>query len=206
MKEILEKAKELVKMLEEKEVEGQAEQNKKGQVQLSELKPGDKFNTGIGKFIVLEQVDGQTKITTQKLYKENVEFGDCTDYKKSSLKELCDTEILVDFEKEFGSDNIIEHTADLTTLDGQKCFGTVECKVRPMTFDEARKYNELLVDKDLPDWYWTCTPWSTKERGWEYSIAVVSPSGNISNNYYFFSNGVRPFCILKSNIFVSLED
>ena len=67
--------------------------------------------------------------------------------------------------------------------------------------EEAR--NDLLVNKDLPDWYWTCTPWSTKERGWEYSVAVVSPSGDIRDFSYDGSLGVRPFCILKSNIFVS---
>lgn len=79
----------------------------------------------------------------------------------------------------------------------------VDAKVRPLTFDEARKYNDLLVNKDLPDWYWTCTAWSTEERGWGNSVAVVSPSGYVSLNRYYYGRGVRPFCILKSNIFVS---
>lgn len=93
--------------------------------------------------------------------------------------------------------------AGLVTVDGQEVFGKLLTKVRPVTFDEGRKYNELLVNKELPDWYWTCTSWSTAERGWAYSVAVVSPSGGI--NYYscISSYGVRPLCILKSNIFVS---
>ena len=79
----------------------------------------------------------------------------------------------------------------------------LHAKARPLTFEEARKYNELLVNKDLPDWYWTCTAWSTEERGWPYSVAVVSPGGDFNHYGYCISRGVRPFCILKSNIFVS---
>ena len=128
---------------------------------------------------------------------------DCTDYKKSSLRELCEGEILNEFSDEFGEENICTNEAGLVTVDGQEVSGRLLTKVRPLTFDEAREYNDLLVNKDLPDWYWTCTPWSTKEIGWEYSVAVVSPSGNFSNYGCYGSHGVRPFCILKSNIFVS---
>ena len=128
---------------------------------------------------------------------------DTRDYNKSSLKKLMDNEILKEIEAAVGMNNVVEHEVDLTSVDMQNEFGTCRCKVRPITFDEARKYNDLLVNKDLPDWYWTCTPWSTKERGWEYSIAVVSGSGNILNRICNYDYGVRPFCILKSNIFVS---
>lgn len=79
----------------------------------------------------------------------------------------------------------------------------LHAKVRPLTFDEARKYNDLLVNKDLPDWYWTCTAWSTEERGWGNSVAIVSPSGDFGYCNCRNGDGVRPFCILKSNIFVS---
>lgn len=90
--------------------------------------------------------------------------------------------------------NIIEQVVSLTSVDMQGEFKPCYCKVRPITFDEARKYNNLLVNKDLDDWWWTCTPWSTADRGWKRTITVVSPSGDISNyndsNYY---GGVRPF-------------
>ena len=105
----------------------------------------------------------------------------------------------------FGADNIIPLPVKLTSVDKQNEFEPVDCKVRPITFDEAREYNDFLVNKELPDWYWTCTPWSTEERGWKYSIAVVAPSGDFYDCNYGSSSGVRPFCILKSNIFVSEE-
>ena len=87
-------------------------------------------------------------------------------------------------------------------MDGQK-IGETECKVRPLTFDEARKYTELTPNNELDDGYWTCSAWSTEERGWRYALTVVSPSGRISSSLYYYSLGVRPVCILKSNLFVS---
>lgn len=195
MNEILKKAKELVELLEKQE--------EKGKIKLSELKPGDVFQTtGKRKYKVLEQYGSTSKIISFDLVKENVEFGGSTDYLKSSLKKICDTEILKDFEKEFGEENIEIHEADLITVDGQNTDVSVECKIRPLTFDEARKYTELTPNKKLDDWYWTCTSWSTKERGWN-SIAVVSSSGGIGSVSYYDVDGVRPVCILKSNLFVS---
>ena len=193
---VLELAKKLVAAIEE--------EDQKNKVVLKDIPVGGKFDTGIGRFIVLEQKEDCTVVITEDLYREDVKFDDdCTDYKKSSLRELCEGEILNEFSDEFGEENICTNEAGLVTVDGQEVFGKLLTKVRPLTFDEAHEYNDLLVNKDLPDWYWTCTSWSTKERGWKYSVAVVSPSGNIYNDYYDNSNGVRPFCILKSNIFVS---
>ena len=193
---VLELAKKLVAAIEK--------EDQKNKVMLKDIQVGGKFDTGIGRFIVLEQKENYTAVITEDLYREDVKFDDdCTDYKKSSLRELCEGEILNEFVAEFGEDNICENEAGLVTVDGQEVFGKLLTKVRPLTFDEAREYNDLLANKDLPDWYWTCTPWSTKERGWDYSVAVVSPSGGICSNGCYSSDGVRPFCILKSNIFVS---
>lgn len=193
--EILKKAKELVELLEKQE--------KTCRVRLSELNPGDIFQTtGKRKYKVLEQCGDTTKIISLDLVKENVKFGDNTDYNKSNVKKMCDTEILKDFEEEFGAENIEEHTVDIITVDGQK-IGVVKCKVRPLTFDEARKYTELTPNDELDDSYWTCSAWSTVERGWKYALAVVSPSGYINSYSYGNSLGVRPVCILKSNLFVS---
>lgn len=194
-KEILQKAKELVELLEKQE--------KTGNVELSTLKRGEVFQTtGKRKYKVLEQYGDTTKIISLDLVKENVKFGDNTDYNKSNVKKLCDTEILKDFEEEFGAESIEEHTVDIITVDGQKV-GSVKCKIRPITFDEAREYTDITPNNDLNDWYWTLSPWSTEERGWSKSCTVVSPSGNIYSRSYDYGNGVRPVCILKSNIFVS---
>ena len=154
-KEILQKAKELVELLEKQE--------ETGNVELSTLKRGEVFQTtGKRKYKVLEQYGDTTKIISLDLVKENAKFGDNTDYNKSNVKKLCDTEILKDFEEEFGTENIKEHTAEIITADGQKV-GSVKCKIRPITFDEAREYTDITPNKNLSNWHWTLSPWSTEE-------------------------------------------
>lgn len=173
-------------------------------VQLSDLDAGEVFKIGEHDFIVLEQMEGQTAVISKGFMANDVVFDDDTrDYNKSSLKKLIESEIQPVIESAVGVENLVDHEVDLTSVDMQKELGICRCKVRPITFDEARKYNNLLVNKDLDDWWWTLTPWSTEERSWKYSIAVVSPDGYF--NWFGCLNGycVRPFCILKSNIFVS---
>lgn len=198
-KEILNKAKELMEML--------LEEEKKGNVRLSEIPVGGKFDTGIGRFIVLEQKGEKTAVITEELYRKDVRFDDdSNEYFTSELSDLFEEEIFPEFKEEFGAENLCDATTSLVTVDMQNKDEELHAKARPLTFEEARKYNELLVNKDLPDWYWTCTAWSTEERGWSYSVAVVSPSGGIVNFICSVGCGVRPFCIFSSSIFESEED
>lgn len=155
-------------------------------------------------FIVLEQKNGATKVISKGFMAENAVFDEDTrDYNKSNLKKVIENEIQPIIEAELGADNLVEHIVDLTSVDMQHEFKLCTCKVRPITFDEARQYNDLLVNKKLDDWWWTCTPWSTAERGWTYAIAAVYSSGDFSDLSHDVFNSVRPVCILKSNIFVS---
>ena len=194
--EILEKAKELFEMIEEEQ--------KKGMVQLSDIPVGGKFSTGLGNFIVLEQKEEGTAVVTENLYKEDVKFdNESNKYPDSELYKLFVEEICPDFEKEFGENNLLDAPVSLITVDGQNESEFMTPKVRPLSFDEARKYNPMLVNEELPDWYWTLTAWSTEERGWGRSVAVGSPAGRIGGGSCRGGGGVRPFCILKSNIFVS---
>ena len=173
-------------------------------IELKQLKAGEVFKIGEHDFIVLEQFEESTAVISKDLMAEDVIFDRNTrNYNESSLKKLIDDEILKEIESVVGADNVVEHEVDLTSVDMQNEFGTCICKVRPITFDEARKYNDLLVNKDLPDWYWTCTPWSTRERGWSWNVTVVCPSARFNDDICDDCIGVRPFCILKSNIFVS---
>lgn len=181
------------------------EKERENMIQLSTAHPGQKIVGKSGReYIVLKQSQEQTMIISADFMAEDETFDqDSINYAESALKRKIETNILPLVEEDFGADSIIEHEVDLTTVDMQKDFGACMCKVRPLTFDEAREFNDLLVKKDLPDWYWTCTPWSTEKRGWKYSVAVVSPSGSFDYYNYGYDYGVRPFCILKSNIFVS---
>lgn len=173
---------------------------------LGNLKPGEHFKIADWVFIVLQHDERGTLVISKDLLAENERFGNTRNYKESNIKKVIEEKILPVVENAVGRDNIIVHSIKLTSVDMQNEFGEVQCRMRPLSFDEAREFNNLLVNNDLPDWYWTLTPWSTEERGWEYSVAVVSPSGYFGNGRYFYCGGVRPVCILNSDIFVSKED
>lgn len=196
MSKALEVARELVRQLEEAE--------RKNRVQLSTLVPGDVFEIGENDFIVLERMGSKTKVISKNFMAKDVVYDENSrDYNESNLRRVIEDEIQPIIESEVGEENLFEHMIELTSVDMQHEFYDRNYKVRPITFDEARKYNNLLPNKDLDDWWWTCTPWSTAERGWKYSMAVVSSAGNIYISRCYYSYGVRPVCILKSNIFVS---
>ena len=183
------------------------EKEKENMIQLCTAERGQIIIGNSGReYIILKQINSQeqTMIISNDFMAENITFDqNTTNYSTSDLKAMIDSDILPKIEDDFGAENIIEHKVDLTTVDIQKDFGTCMCKVRPVTFDEAREFNDLLVKEDLPDWYWTCTSWSVERRGWKYSVAVVSPAGLIDYYDYDYINGVRPVLYLKSNIFVS---
>ena len=196
MSKELEAARALVKMLEERE-----QSNK---VKLESLKAGETFCIGENDYIVLEQHEGKTKAISKDFIAKHKKFADDTaDYETSELRQYTEAEIQPTIEEEVGAENLVEHTVSLTTVDGQDDYGELTCKVRPLTFDEARKYNNLIVNNDLDDWWWTCTAWTSPNREYNRSITVVLPSGCFDNGNCYDSYGVRPVCILKSNIFVS---
>ena len=197
MSKELEAARALVKMLEERE-----QSNK---VKLASLIPGETFCIGENDYIVLKQFEGKTKVILKDFIAEDREFADDTaDYKTSGLRKYIEAEIQPIIENEVGSENLVEHRVSLETMDGHDNYGELTCKVRPLTFDEARKYNDLIVNKDLNDWWWTCTASTSPNREYNRSMVVVLPSGCFNNNYTCNNrNGVRPVFILKSDIFVS---
>ena len=179
------------------------ENKKTNEVMLSELKPGGEFQLAGRTFLVLEHSKEGTAVISKGFWGKSRKFGDGTNYKESGLKSHMENGVLPELEKAVGAENILKNEADFTSVCGKNEFGTVICKVRPLTFLEVRKYTDIIENRELDDWWWTCTPWSTEERGWKYSVAVVSPSGCIVSNVFSRSYGVRPFCILKSDLFVS---
>lgn len=164
--------KEAIKLV-EKALEILKSEEKKEKVVLGSLKPGETFMIGEHEFIVLEQNYETTNVISKNIMAENVRFdGDTRDYNKSALKKYIDEKIKPIILKNVGAGNLVEHSVPLTSIDNQNEFNDCICEVRPITFDEAREYNDLLVNEDLPDYYWTITPLSTTERELKYSIMV----------------------------------
>lgn len=195
--------KEAIKLV-EKALEILKSEEKKEKVVLSSLKPGETFMIGEHEFIVLEQNYETTNVISKNLMAENVRFdGEKRDYNKSALKKYIDEKIKPIILENVGAGNLVEHLVPLTSVDSQNEFNDCICEVRPITFYEAREYNDLLVNEDLPDYYWTITPWSTAERGLKYAIVIVSPSGYFDYDGCGCNYGVRPLCIFSPNLFES---
>ena len=195
MNKILEKSKELVAMLEEKEI--------KDKVELSTVAPGGVIDLGEDEFMVLDHDEGGTLVISKDFMEEDVKFGDNTDFNGSNVQRVLCEDILPKIEEVVGKDSILSQTVKLTTVDNQDIYKDVTGRIRLLTFDEARKYNPLIVNEELDDYWWLMTPWTSNDR-LDYPVAVVSPSGRISYRSYRYRFGVRPVLYLKSNIFVSL--
>lgn len=195
MNKILEKAKELVAMLEEKETADK--------VELSTVSPGGVIYLGEDEFVVLDHDDGGTLVISKDFMEEDVKFGDNTDFNGSNVQRVLYEDILPKIEEVVGKDSILSQTVKLTTVDNQDIYKDVDGRIRLLTFDEARKYNPLIVNEELDDYWWLMTPWTSNDR-LNYPVTVVSPSGSIDYWICGCRDGVRPVLYLKSNIFVSL--
>lgn len=165
---------------------------------------GDTFEIAGLKWKILNITDKGYFCLSDKL-DENMQFDkNCNYWKESSLRKFLNSDIYRKIADEIGSENIISFERDLLSLDGQTEYGKCEDFVSLLSFDEYRKYRELIPNTDNY-WWWLITPDSTKCNGDKELVRVVSPSGNVSNNFCGSINGVRPVCIFSSSIFESEE-
>lgn len=172
------------------------------QILLSDFRAGEIVRIGDREFIVLGQYEDDTALITKDIL-ENMVFGDNNNFAGSAADTWCES-FAEDLASSIGERNIVEHTVDLTSDDGLKDYGTVKRKVSLLTTEQYRQYVDIL-DKHNPDaWWWLATPYSTPRHCNDSWVKCVAPSGNFNyDNCYYDYNGVRPFCILKSSIFVS---
>lgn len=191
---------------------------------LSALKPGQTFSISDIVFILLEHGEGEfvgtaktlvikTTWTDQPIGVEQPFDAHESNYALSELRKCIESEDYQGLiEEDVGAENLVEHTVSLTTVNGQDDYGELTCKVRPLTFDEARQYNNLISDPDddsgETEGYWTCTAWSVPRRtGWETGnfVAYVTYNGMIERNNPCWGYDVRLVCILNSDIDVWVD-
>ena len=171
-------------------------------VKLADTVPGDIVKVGKHEFIVLEHREEGTALIRKDMLKTEEEFGENNNYEGSHVEEICN-EFAAELAAIVGENNVVIHEVDLTSDDGLKDYGTVQRKASLLTTDMYRKFVQILDKHNPATWWWLATPYSTPAHENDNWVKCVAPSGGIGNDYYSRDDGVRPFCILKSNIFVS---
>ena len=169
---------------------------------LLDIPAGEIFKIGEHEMTVLEHSGDTTAVIRKELLVKNKFFSKSNNYDGSDVDVLCNG-FVDEIAAIVGAENLVEHTVDLTSDDGLKDYGKIRRKASLLTADMCRRYVEVLDRYKIDDWWWLATPYSTETHGSSSYVKCVSPSGDLFRNYYFDVFGVRPFCILKSNIFVS---
>ena len=179
-------------------------ENIKNTVLFPNVKDGDTFKIGVYEFIKFPDVGGKTPVVMKSIAFRSY-FGNDNDFSKSTVLSRMEREILPKIIEAVGEDNVLTFKTDLTALDGLKPYADLESSISLPTLDFYRT-NVEIFDKHNPNtWWWLATPESAKPHSKPNWIVCVSPSGCIDiSNCDSNDCGVRPFCILKSNIFVSV--
>ncbi len=173
-------------------------------LKISDFREGETCRIGEREFIVLGEMESGIAVTLNG-YIDTMRFGDNNNFadEDNDIRQKL-SEFQQEMEALVGAENLYVHTVDLTANDGMKDYGSVEAKVSVMTADLRRKFAYTMDKFKTDEWEWLATAYSTPTHDNKTWVLCVSPSGviNVSFSIYDF-NGVRPFCILNSNIFVS---
>ena len=170
--------------------------------QLSEVEVGDTVKIVDCEMIVLEHTEEETVLISKDLIEKEEVFGDSNNYEGSNVDEVCQ-EFAERLRCVAGAENMVTFDVDLTSDDGLKDYGVIRRKAALLTAAQYRKYVEILDRYKTDEWWWLATPFSTAKHGSTDWVKCVSPAGYVDIFCYYRRIGVRPFCILKSSIFVS---
>ena len=163
--------------------------------QLADVAIGDTFKVADIEFIHFG--DG---VAVAKDILFNAEFDDDTNnFAASSLLHRLKQKVLSKIEEEIGADNVLEFETDLWALDGTDEYGKMKSKISLPTIDFYRANRKIFNKHHINKWWWLATPDSTNNS----FVRCVDYVGTLRSDYCYYFNGVRPFLIFNSSIFVS---
>lgn len=139
-------------------------------------------------------------------------FGSDNDFAKSDLREHLNGAYM-DTLTQGNHGEILKRAIDLTAVNGSKQYGIDTCSIAPLTFDEYRKYHDIIPKPEK--WEWSVTPWSTPcvdgDETWVMGLNTnnayyLNGNGYGSNSSCSNTNGSRPAFLLPSNYVVEPEN
>ena len=175
---------------------------------ISNVAPGQVVKFHGEPCIVLEHRTAGTLLVTAAQIKSS--FGSTNNFAVSSFREHLNG-AFADALTEGHADELITREVDLTALNGSKEYGSCECKVAPLTFDEIRRFHGLLPKPE--SWEWSATPWSTpcvdEDDTWvtvnTYNAVCLGTNGNVNYNYCTYTSGSRPAFLIPSQYAVEAD-
>lgn len=131
-------------------------------------------------------------------------FGGSNNYAKSALAKHLNSTFLEAL-TENHVDEVLLRKVDLTAVNGSTEYGSVVCRVAPLTLDEYRRLRGIIP---LPEsWEWFATPWSTpavnEDDTW---VAGLDTSGDVYYDFYGGSDGSRPAFLIPSDYAVEVDE
>ena len=165
---------------------------------VSAIAPGKVISYRGEPCIVLEHRQDGTLLMDTEWVKRS--FGSSNNFAASSLRSHLNG-VYLDGITQGHPDEVITRTVDLTALNGSKEYGTVECKVAPLTLDELRKYHGILPNPE--SWEWSVTPWSTPcvDDDHVWVLGLLS-DGSLDNGSCSYTYGSRPAFLIPSDFAV----
>lgn len=174
---------------------------------LCDIEVGGTFKIDEHEFFVLEQSENKTAVLYKGLLENGMQFGKNNVFSDENCAVRKRLEVFAkELESIIGADNLITHIVDLTSNDGLDDYGKTTAKVSLLTCQKYRNFVRVIGKHKIEKWWWLVTPYSTPTHEDDAWVKCVSPLGGINVISYLISVGVRPFCILNSNIFVSCEE
>lgn len=168
------------------------------------VKDGEVFQLAGIEFIKFPDTEEGTPVVMRGIA-FNSDFGSNNDLRKSRVLERMEKEILPKIITAIGEENVCTFKTDLTAWDGLKNYGHMESRISLPTMDFYRANVEVFDKYKVGSWWWLATPDTMQPHGEPWWTLCVSPAGILGFDYYYVRRGVRPFLILKSSIFKSLE-
>lgn len=178
---------------------------------LKEVSQGQEFTLAGIKWVVLDHFTEATFILAADVLEE-MAFNDdehevdghANDWRKASLREYLNTDFYSHLIGQgVPKDAIKEVPVDLTSDDGMTDYGTTNDNITLLTADQYRQYRRFIPNAS--NWWWLVTPYSCN-ASYSYFARGVSTDGSLyANGAYYGRFGVRPACLLSSDITVEIE-
>lgn len=132
-------------------------------------------------------------------------FGGSNNYAKSALAKHLNSTFLEAL-TENHVDEVLLRKVDLTAVNGSTEYGSVVCRVAPLTLDEYRRLRGIIP---LPEsWEWFATPWSTpavnEDDTWVAGLGTYGVVDYV--NYCSNSHGSRPAFLIPSDYAVEVDE